>query len=125
MLYRRRCVLRVRNEGGKSLLTFKGPVQPGPMKLREEHETVAADGDTYDGSLDGPFVWSAGKLEAVRTWADAHAVDLRESWFYSDSVYDTPLLSAVGHPVVVNPDPRMVFMAAARRWPRAGCRTRS
>jgi putative phosphoserine phosphatase/1-acylglycerol-3-phosphate O-acyltransferase len=78
---------------------------------------VAADGDTYDGTLDGPFVWSAGKLEAVRTWAKQHAVDLRQSWFYSDSVYDTPLLSAVGHPVVVNPDPRMVFMAAARRWP--------
>ena len=78
---------------------------------------VAADGDTYDGSLDGPFVWSSGKLEAVRTWAEEHGVDLRQSWFYSDSVYDTPLMSAVGHPVVVNPDPRMVFMAAARRWP--------
>jgi putative phosphoserine phosphatase/1-acylglycerol-3-phosphate O-acyltransferase len=78
---------------------------------------VAPDGDTYDGTFDGPFVWSAGKLDAVRTWAEAHGVDLRQSWFYSDSVYDTPLLSAVGHPVVVNPDPRMVFMAAARRWP--------
>ena len=78
---------------------------------------VAADGDTYDGTFDGPFVWSAGKLEAVRTWAEEHGVDLRQSWFYSDSIYDTPLLAAVGHPVVVNPDPRMVFMAAARRWP--------
>jgi len=78
---------------------------------------VHDDGDTYDGTLAGPFVWSAGKLEAVRAWADEHDIDLAASWFYSDSVYDTPLMSVVGNPVVVNPDPRMVFMAAARRWP--------
>ncbi len=78
---------------------------------------VDDDDDTYDGSLDGPFVWSAGKLAAVKTWAEEHGVDLAESYAYSDSVYDTPLLAAVGHPVVVNPDPRMVVMAAARRWP--------
>ena len=40
----RRCVLRVRLECGKSMLTFKGPVQNSPMKLREEAETVVADG---------------------------------------------------------------------------------
>lgn len=45
-LRQRQTVLRVRQERGRSLLTFKGPVQPGPMKLREEHETVIADGDT-------------------------------------------------------------------------------
>lgn len=78
---------------------------------------VDADGDTYDGSLDGPFVWANGKLDAVRAWAEANGIDLAASWFYSDSVYDTPLMSVVGNPVVVNPDPRMVFMAAARRWP--------
>jgi putative phosphoserine phosphatase/1-acylglycerol-3-phosphate O-acyltransferase len=77
---------------------------------------VRPDG-TYDGSLDGPFVWSSGKLAAVRQWAGDHGIDLEQSWFYSDSVYDTPLLSAVGHPVVVNPDPRMVMVALARRWP--------
>ena len=77
---------------------------------------VDADGN-YDGTLDGPFVWSAGKLAAIRDWADEHGVDLDESWAYSDSFYDTPMLDAVGHPVVVNPDPRMVLVAATRRWP--------
>ncbi|MEX2625562.1 MAG: HAD-IB family hydrolase [Ilumatobacteraceae bacterium] len=77
---------------------------------------VAADG-TYDGRLVGPFVWSAGKLAAVEEWADRHGVDLSSSYAYSDSVYDTPLLAAVGNPHVVNPDPRMMLMAAARRWP--------
>ena len=44
MLRRRRSVLRVRMESGRSLLTFKGPVQPSAMKLREELETVVGDG---------------------------------------------------------------------------------
>jgi putative phosphoserine phosphatase/1-acylglycerol-3-phosphate O-acyltransferase len=77
---------------------------------------VNADG-TYDGSLQGPFVWAAGKLAAVTTWAAAHDVDLKESYAYSDSFYDAPLLSAVGTPIVVNPDPRMVALAILRRWP--------
>jgi putative phosphoserine phosphatase/1-acylglycerol-3-phosphate O-acyltransferase len=77
---------------------------------------TSADG-TYDGTLDGPFVWSAGKLAAIEEWARRNDVDLAESYAYSDSVYDTPMLSAVGHPIVVNPDPRMVLVAAARRWP--------
>jgi putative phosphoserine phosphatase/1-acylglycerol-3-phosphate O-acyltransferase len=75
------------------------------------------DDGTYNGTLVGPFVWSAGKLAAVRTWAEQNGIDLAESYAYSDSVYDTPLLAAVGHPFVVNPDPRMAVMAAARRWP--------
>lgn len=44
-LRRRRCILRVRVENGKSRLTFKGPVQPSAMKLREEIETVVGDGE--------------------------------------------------------------------------------
>ncbi|MGK0332767.1 MAG: putative phosphoserine phosphatase/1-acylglycerol-3-phosphate O-acyltransferase, partial [Minisyncoccia bacterium] len=77
---------------------------------------VDANGN-YDGTLVGPFVWSAGKLEAITAWAAERDIDLADSYAYSDSVYDTPMLDAVGFPTVVNPDPRMVFMAAARRWP--------
>jgi adenylate cyclase class 2 len=44
ILRRRRCVLRVRTESGKSLMTYKGPVQPSSMKVREEQETVIGDG---------------------------------------------------------------------------------
>jgi adenylate cyclase class 2 len=44
-LRRQRCVLRVRMENGKSRLTYKGPVQPSVMKVREELETVVGDGE--------------------------------------------------------------------------------
>lgn len=77
---------------------------------------VDADG-SYTGELDGPFAWSGGKLRAVETWTTQHKVSLSESYAYSDSIYDLPLLGAVGHPVAVNPDARLMVIATARRWP--------
>ena len=43
-LRQRRSVLRVRMETGRAILTFKGPVHPAPMKLRDELETMVSDG---------------------------------------------------------------------------------
>ena len=71
----------------------------------------------YTGELDGLFVWGPGKLAAIRMWAEQHGVSLSSSSAYSDSVFDSPMLSAVGHPVAVNPDYRLRALAAIRRWP--------
>jgi adenylate cyclase class 2 len=43
-LRRQRSTLRVRSESGKSLLTYKGPAIPSLIKIRDEYETVVADG---------------------------------------------------------------------------------
>lgn len=78
---------------------------------------VGDDGDTYTGKIDGRFVWASGKRDEVVEWAGEQHIDLAQSYAYSDSFYDIPLLTAVGRPVVVNPDPRMHLYAAVRRWP--------
>ncbi len=71
----------------------------------------------YDGTIDGDFVWGKGKARAVAEWANRRGIDLDVSYAYSDSYYDIPLLSIVGHPRAVNPDPRMLALATLRRWP--------
>ncbi len=76
-----------------------------------------SDGSAYDGTIDGEFVWGRGKARAVRAWAEEHGIDLAESYAYSDSYYDSPLLSMVGTGTAVNPDPRLRALATVRRWP--------
>ena len=71
----------------------------------------------YTGQLEGPYVWSRGKKEAVARWCADNGIDIEGSYAYSDSVFDEPLLAMVGNPVCVNPDWRLRLMAAARRWP--------
>jgi putative phosphoserine phosphatase/1-acylglycerol-3-phosphate O-acyltransferase len=77
---------------------------------------AARDG-RYTGGIDGDFVWATGKLAAVRRFAAAAGVDLRRSHAYSDSVFDVPLLRAVGHAHAVNPDRRLRAVATVHRWP--------
>ena len=72
------------------------------------------DGEVFTGRMLGPFVWGRSKADAVKQWADEHGVSLSESWAYSDSYFDAPLLANVGHPVVVNPDLQLRIAATIR-----------
>jgi len=79
--------------------------------------TYEVVGGRYTGRLENGFVWGFGKLQAVKRWCEAEGTDLAECHAYSDSFFDIPLLSSVGRPHAVNPDPRLGVVAVARRWP--------
>ena len=74
------------------------------------------DRGNYTGELAfygyGPF-----KAEAIRAFADREGLELVESYAYSDSATDEPMLRAVGHPVAVNPDRDLARLARDEGWP--------
>lgn len=69
------------------------------------------------GKLAKPFVGGATKADIMRRFAREHDVDLTESWAYSDSYSDFPMLAVVGHPTAVNPDFRLRSIARSYDWP--------
>jgi HAD superfamily hydrolase (TIGR01490 family) len=70
----------------------------------------------YTGRADGPFTYREGKAEAIRQLAEREGIDLAESYAYSDSESDLPMLRVVGHPVAVNPDPALQRIAREEGW---------
>ena len=86
-------------------------VLDGGLGMRSE----VRDG-VYTGRPDGPFTYREGKAEAMRALAAAEGIDLAESYAYSDSESDLPMLRAVGHPVAVNPDAALEKVARAEGW---------
>jgi HAD superfamily hydrolase (TIGR01490 family) len=75
-----------------------------------------ADG-VYTGELARPFCYGPGKVDAIRELAEWEGYDLALCYAYSDSASDLPMLEAVGHPVVVNPDAALERIAHQRGWP--------
>lgn len=70
----------------------------------------------YTGRLVGPPLHGLAKAEAVRALAEREGLDLAECSAYSDSINDIPMLSEVGFPVAVNPDPELRAHARSLDW---------
>ena len=74
----------------------------------------------YTGRIAGTPAFQEGKVERLHAWLRERGRQLDEfaqSWFYSDSTNDLPLLEAVTHPVAVDPDGALRRIAGERRWP--------
>ena len=68
----------------------------------------------YTGQLVGPFCYGDGKVTAISELAEWEGFDLDKCYAYSDSASDLPMMSAVGHPVAVNPETRLAAIARKR-----------
>jgi len=70
----------------------------------------------YTGQPAGPFTYRDGKAAAIAELAEREGIDLAQSYAYSDSESDLPMLRAVGNPVAVNPDSELERIARAEGW---------
>lgn len=71
----------------------------------------------YTGAVAGIPSFREGKVVRLHAWLEQRGRDLTDSWFYSDSHNDLPLLELVTSPVAVDPDPILARIAADRGWP--------
>ncbi len=79
---------------------------------------VEWDSDRPTGILSGTASFREGKVVRLEQWLAQRDHNLAQSWFYSDSINDLPMLELVDNPVTVNADSPLQSIAAARNWPQ-------
>lgn len=70
------------------------------------------------GKIIPPLCFGQGKVEKMEKFlAEKNlTLDLKESFAYADGIFDIPVLEIVGHPVVVEPDEKLLEIAKNRNW---------
>ena len=81
--------------------------------IATEPEIIAGK---YTGRVTGLPSYQEGKVTRLNEWLTSNEMTLDNSWFYSDSYNDLPLLDIVDHPVAVDPDDRLRQHAQTQGW---------
>ncbi len=76
----------------------------------------------YTGKVAGIPCYREGKVARLERWLQEKGATPNESWFYSDSHNDIPLLEWVAHPVAVDPDAQLAEYAKKKGWPAISLR---
>jgi HAD superfamily hydrolase (TIGR01490 family) len=77
----------------------------------------------YTGEISGVPCYREGKIQRLEMWLAEQGMAMGESWFYSDSHNDLPLLERVTHPVAVDPDETLRQEAENKGWAVISLRT--
>jgi len=110
-------------EGREVWLVTAAPQELGDVIAKELGLTgaigtkVERKNGILTGQLVGKPIHGSAKRDAIRNLAKERHLSLKKSYAYSDSHNDLPMLTAVGHPVAVNPDKILSRYAKAADWP--------
>lgn len=74
------------------------------------------ENERYTGDIEGVPCYREGKVLRLHDWLRQTGESLADSWFYSDSHNDLPLLEQVTHPVAVDPDPVLAQHVREHGW---------
>ncbi len=116
-------LLQQHREAGDQLviITATNRFVTGPIARRLGVRTLlATECERQDGRFTGRSTdipcFREGKVTRLERWMLENGHDLEDSYFYSDSMNDLPLLARVTHPVAVDPDPALQAEAERRGW---------
>ncbi len=104
------------------IITATNSFVTGPIaQAFDVNDLIATEPEIIDGQYTGKVAgipcFQHGKIEKLHAWLDATGIDFDDSWFYSDSHNDLPLLEQVAHPVAVDPDDQLRAIASEKDWP--------
>ena len=104
------------------IITATNSVVTRPIadRLGIEHliacEAELIDG-RYTGKPTGTPSFAEGKVTRMNDWLRSYGKTFNDSYFYSDSQNDLPLLKAVDKPIAVDPDEKLATVATEMGWP--------
>ncbi len=104
-----------------AIISAATPYQVNPIArdLNIEHVMCTfmevKDG-VFTGNIIEPACWGEGKAHAAKELAKEYNLDLKKSFFYTDSAEDLPLLEIVGNPRPMNPDTKLSALAYQNDW---------
>ena len=81
--------------------------------IAAEPEIIAGK---FTGRINGQATFGPAKLLQAQRWLKSHCGSLQQSWFYSDSHNDLPLLHAVSHAIAVDADENLLAVANSQGW---------
>ena len=116
-------IAKHREAGDKLLvITATNRFVTAPIVARLGIDTLlATECEIVDGRYSGRTTdipcFREGKVTRLNLWLEENGFNLDDSYFYSDSMNDLPLLEQVTHPVAVDPDPKLQAEAQKRGWP--------